>query len=161
MYALIQAGKVVNIIEASAEFAAAIEGFDAVIHVAMGEARIGDDYIGGNFFSPAPPVQAEPDPEPEDHRIWKSSFYERMTPDVMAAIEIAALDVPTAPMEQRKLAARIRADLRTIYDSRFVDLARADLRNGLLGLEAAGVIPAGHAAVVLDSPIQPHEEWQP
>ena len=52
-YALIKNGKVANIIEADAEFAAGLPGFDAV--VASTEAGVGWDYANGMLIAPEVP----------------------------------------------------------------------------------------------------------
>jgi acyl-coenzyme A thioesterase PaaI-like protein len=51
--------------------------------------------------------------------------------------------------------------LEDVRVSTFIDLSRADTRAGVqqIGamLEAQGVVPAGWAATVLDTPVQAHE----
>ena len=49
--ALIRAGKVENIVEASLEFAVSL-GYDHAVEIAPGQVGIGDDYDGFGFYTP-------------------------------------------------------------------------------------------------------------
>lgn len=92
-----------------------------------------------------------------DTRITRLAFRNRFTSAEKMALEMAALDDPTAPMAQRQQAAAIRVHLADVAASTFVDLARADTRAGVQALEAGGLLGAGRALQILDSPIQPSE----
>lgn len=93
----------------------------------------------------------------QDHRITRLAFRNRFTSVEKVAIEIAALDDPTAPMPQRAQAAALRANQADLAAATFVDLARPDTRAGVQMLEAAGLLGAGRALEILDTPAQPHE----
>lgn len=157
MYALIQSGVVVNIIEADAEFAATLQGFDHVVEVASGQARIGDQYLDGQFVHPT--TEPEPEPEPLERRVTRLGFRNRFTQAELVTLEIAGLDDPTAPIAQRQQAAAIRVMQRQVSDATFIDLDRPDTRAGVLQLEAGGVLGAGRALQILDAPIQPGEAY--
>lgn len=157
MYALIQSGAVVNIIEADAEFVATLQGFDYVVEVAPGQAQLRDQYIDGQFVRPTP-VPA-PEPEPSARRVTRLAFRNRFTQAELVTLEIAGLDDPTAPMAQRQQAAAIRVMQRQVSDATFIDLDRPDTRTGVLQLEAAGILASARALQILDALIQPAEAY--
>ncbi len=80
------------------------------------------------------------------------AFRNRFTQTEKVALEMAALDDPTAPMQNRQLAASLRAMLADLSVARMVDLTRADTRAGVQSLETYGIIGTGRAAVILDTP---------
>jgi len=89
--------------------------------------------------------------------ITKLAFRNRFSQAEKVAIEIASLDVPSAPMQQRAMAAALRANQADVQASKFIDLDRADTRAGVQQLEAVGLIAPGRAAAILDSPVQASE----
>lgn len=92
--------------------------------------------------------------------ITKLAFRQRFTSAEKAAIEIAALDNPAAPMEQRALAATLRANQQDIQAATYIDLKRTDTRAGVMVLESYGLIGAGRALVILDTPPTPDEIYR-
>lgn len=90
-------------------------------------------------------------------RITRLAFRNRLTLAEKAAIELAALDDPAAPMPQRQQAAALRANQADLAAATFIDLARPDTRAGVQMLEAAGLLANGRALEILDAPIQPEE----
>ena len=84
--------------------------------------------------------------------ITKLAFRNRFTQAEKVAVEIAALDNPAAPMQQRAQAAALRASQQDVAVATFIDLRRADTRAGVQSLEAAGLLAAGRAAAILDTP---------
>lgn len=98
-------------------------------------------------------VISRPPPAVASRRITKFAFRNRFTQTEKENIELSMLDVPTGQPSARRAAARLRAYDRDIAVATFVDLDRPDTRNGVLGLEAAGLIEAGRAAQILDSPV--------
>jgi hypothetical protein len=117
-------------------------GFDICDHVALPA-------------DPAPP----PPPPPPPVKITKLAFRSRFTPTEKAAIEMAALDNQSASMQARGMAAGLRASLADQRDAAYIDLMRADTRAGVQMLEALGIIAAGRAAVILDTPAGETEHW--
>ena len=104
----------------------------------------------------------EPEPPPPVPRhITRLAFRNRFTQDEKVGLEIAQLDVPTAPMPQRAQAAALRASQADVNASTFIDLDRADTRAGVQALEAAGLLAAGRALQILDAEIQQHERYVP
>ena len=101
------------------------------------------------------PTPMEP-PAPPRH-ITTLAFRNRFTQGEKVSIEIAAMDDPSASMEQRQQSAAIRVSLADAAVAKFIDLDRADTRAGVQSLEGAGVIGAGRALEILDAPIAPVE----
>ena len=96
-----------------------------------------------------------------DTRITQLAFRNRFTSAEKMALEMAALDDPTAPMAQRQQAAAIRVHLADVAASTFVDLGHADTRAGVQALEAGGLLTEGRVLEILDAPVQPHERPLP
>lgn len=93
----------------------------------------------------------------EAGRITKLAFRNRFTQAEKVAIEIAALDNPGAPMEQRAQAAALRANQADLTVANFVGLNEPATRAGVQMLEAAGLLAAGRALEILDAPVQAGE----
>lgn len=96
-----------------------------------------------------PPVPPAP-PTPEV-RITKFAFRSRFSQAEKVGIEIAALDDPAASMEQRAQAAALRASQDDIAVAEFVNLNLAATRDGVLALEAVGLLTPGRALEILDT----------
>lgn len=103
----------------------------------------------------AEPIPGDPpvDPvyPPEAWRITKLAFRDRFAQAEQVAIEIAALDVPSASMQQRTMSAALRAQQDNVLAATYIDLMRADTRAGVQALEDAGLIATGRAAQILDT----------
>ena len=95
-----------------------------------------------------------------DTRITRLAFRNRFTAGEKMALEMAALDDPTAPMAQRQQAAALRANLADTAAATFIALAWPYTRAGVQMLEAAGLLAAGRALEILDAPIEAHERAQ-
>ncbi len=93
-----------------------------------------------------------PPAAPQGRRITRLAFRNRFAQAEKVAIEIAALDNPAATMAQRAAAAGLRAYNADVNAAQFVDLDRPDTRAGVQALEAFGLIAAGRAFAVLDTP---------
>lgn len=102
------------------------------------------------FTAEASPNDPPPLP-PTTVKITKLAFRNRFTQSEKVSVEIAALDVPTASMQARSMAAALRANQQDVQVAQHIDLMRADTRAGVLQLEAAGLLAAGRAAVILDT----------
>lgn len=81
------------------------------------------------------------------------AFRNRFTAAEKITLEIAGLDNPAATMPQRQQAAALRVNQMDVLNATFIDLSRADTRAGVLSLQAAGIIGAGRATVILDTPV--------
>ena len=90
----------------------------------------------------------------------KLGFRNRFTPAEKATIEFAALDSPSAGMPARMQSAGIRAALADQRDATYIDPTRPDTRQGVLDMEAAGLLTAGRALEILDAPIEDHEQFK-
>lgn len=129
-----------------------------VTRYAAGQVTLTDDYPLAEFehveFDPeAPPTPVVPT------RITKLSFRQRFLQAERVAIEIASLDNPAADMSVRAQAATLRSYLKDIDAASHVDLNFPATRVGVQLLEAAGLIGAGRAAVILDTPPTEDEVW--
>ena len=96
-----------------------------------------------------------------DTRITRLAFRNRFTSTEKMALEMAALDDPTAPMAQRQQAAAIRVHLADVAASTFIDLGSQHTRAGVQELEAGGLLTEERALEILDAPVQPHERPLP
>ncbi|MHB8123992.1 MAG: hypothetical protein ACYDG4_18050 [Desulfuromonadaceae bacterium] len=90
-------------------------------------------------------------------RITRLAFRNRFTQAEKVALELAALDDPAAPMAQRQQAAAIRVYLSDVNSASFIDLSNDGTRDGVVALEAGGLIGVGRALEILDAPVQAHE----
>ncbi len=107
---------------------------------------------------------APPEPEPvlQVVRITKLAFRNRFTQTEKVTIEMASADNPAATLQQRQLAASLRATLADQRDASHIDISQAtasglQTRAGVHALEALGLIAAGRAAVILDTAPAAHE----
>ena len=147
-YALIESGRVANVIEADAAFIDTLPGTWAP---AQG-AGIGWHYDGEAFTAPVPES-----PPAQDTRITRLAFRKRFTQAEKVALEIAAIDDPSATPAQRAQAAALRAYLKDVDAATFIDLADAHVAAGVQTLEAAGLLAAGRAAEIVTAPVTPDE----
>ena len=108
--------------------------------------RLGEYVYAGGGLTLTPSTQ-----------ITKLAFRNRFTQPEKVALEIAALDDPTAPMPQRAQAAALRANNADLAAATFIDFQRPETRAGVQMLEAAGLLAVGRAAVILDAEIMPEE----
>lgn len=97
--------------------------------------------------SAPPPIDAA---EPTDTRITRLAFRNRFTTAEKVALELAALDNPSATMAQRQQSAALRAHLKDLDAASWVDLTRPETVAALQMLEASGLIDEGRAAAILD-----------
>jgi hypothetical protein len=96
---------------------------------------------------------------PPSRKITKLAFRNRFTQTEKVSIEIAALDVPSASMQSRGMAAALRSSQVDVTVATFIDLDRADTRAGVQFLESVGLLAAGRAAIILDTPPTEIELW--
>lgn len=98
-------------------------------------------------------------PADSTSRITRLAFRNRFTTAEKVGLEIASLDNPAATMEQRALAATLRAYLQDVQAATFIDLSRPDTRAGVVQLEQVGLIGAGRATAILDTPPTAEERY--
>ena len=121
------------------------------------------DY-SGNWPGCTQELVPEPDPEaPPGYsgswQITKLAFRSRFTQAEKVAIEIAGVDRPNGSPSERANAAALRVHQADVAVATFIDLTRDDTRAGVQSLETAGLIAAGRAAVILDTPPTESEVW--
>ncbi|MFC4474257.1 hypothetical protein [Comamonas denitrificans] len=121
-------GKVTNTIVASAEF-------------------VQQQYPGR--WQLAAEQQQEPPAPAENTRLTVLQFRQRFTLAEKAAIDLAAIDNPTAVLEQRQQAAMLRAVLADQAAAEFIDLADASTIESVQMLVQAGLLTEPRAAEVL------------
>ena len=97
---------------------------------------------------PVPPPVASSLPV----KISRLAFISRFTDAEAIAIDLASQGA-TVP------AASMRRYMQKVNAAEFIDLGRADTRGGVQQLEAVGLLGAGRAAVILDTPPTESEVW--
>lgn len=90
-------------------------------------------------------------------RITKLAFRNRFTTTEKAALEFAASDDPSLPAATRQFKAMLRAYLNDVNAATYVDLTRADTKQGVSMLEQYGLIASGRAAQILDLTVKAGE----
>ena len=112
------------------------------------QAFVEANYPGAWELVPAPPpIDAA---EPTDARITRLAFRNRFTTAEKVALELAALDNPTAPAAARQQSAALRAYLKDLEAASWVDLTRPETVAAMQMLAASGLIGEGRAAAILD-----------
>ena len=147
-YALIESGRVANISVGDEASMGDLPG-----HWVPAEGvSIGWAYSNGEFTPPASdePVEA-------DRRITRLAFRKRFTQGEKVALELAALDDPSATPAQRAQAAALRAYLKDVDAATFIDPADPQVATGVHTLEAAGLLAAGRAAEIINAPVTAEE----
>ncbi len=160
-YALIKGGTVHNVIVASEEFIALIAGdwehiepLDTSQEQALG-VGIGWGWDGAQFV---PPAAVEPEPVPQQpRRLSVLAFRKRFTLGERAAIEWAAVDRADQSDAQRQQAAMLRATLADQAAASFIDLGDDTTVEGVLALQALGLLAEGRADAILAAPVLPEE----
>ena len=92
--------------------------------------------------------------------ITRLAFRSRFTQTEKVTLELASIDSPLAAVAARQQAAGLRVTLKDQENATFIDLDRADTRAGVQGLETAGLIAPGRAAVILDTAVTDSERYQ-
>ena len=95
------------------------------------------------------PEQPEVAVDPDARRITRLAFLNRFTDAEAIGIDLASQGA-TIP------AASMRRYMQKVNAATYIDLQRPDTRAGVQALEAAGLLAAGRAAVILDT--EPTEE---
>jgi hypothetical protein len=99
----------------------------------------------------------QPDPEAPipytgPWKITRMAFRRRFTEDEKTDLEYAALDVPTASLVARKRAAALRVYMQDVLAAEYINLKDVYVRGGLTKLETFGLLAAGRAAAIGDTP---------
>lgn len=96
---------------------------------------------------------------PSDWKITVLAFRNRFTKIEKITMDLASIDDPTKPMNQRQLAASIRVDLRDTDNASYIDLTRPETITGVNALETYGLIAIGRANVILTAQIADSERY--
>lgn len=161
MYALIQSGIVVNIIEADREFAATIEGYDHVIEAQHGQANIGDQYVDGQFVQVRPAPVPESGPQlPDTNYLTQYAFDMRFTLMERVKIEQAAIVKDGMTEEQVVTALAIRVNLDRAKKAQYIDTTLEATRNGVMQFVQLGLLTEARAYEILDTPALEHEVYR-
>lgn len=137
-YALVINGKVDNVIESETAPSTSIGQWIPV----TGNIGPGDSYEDGSFVKV----------DNSKRHITNLAFISRFTDAEAIAIDLASIG-STVP------AATLRRYLNKVNAANYIDLNRQDTRDGVNTLESMGILAAGRAAVILDSPIMKSEEY--
>lgn len=86
-------------------------------------------------------------------RVTVLAFRRRFTTPERVAIDLASIDDPNGTQEQRALAAAVRVSQADLSVAKFVDLQDPETRSGVNMLESVGLIGAGRASEILDTPV--------
>lgn len=137
-YATLTNNVVTNIIEADADFAAAV---GAVLCPA---GHIGDLYANGTFVTPEPPPAAT---SPTDWLIDVGPFFDRFSSAKLPLLMSAN--------------ATVQALVKDLQVRKWIDLQRADVASGIDALIALGVpgVDADLKAAVLTTPVTAEENF--
>lgn len=109
------------------------------------------EWVGMEFAThdhtpvPAEPAPEQPAPDPALWRITRLAFRQRFT-----AAEKATLTFVARQATQQ--GAAVQSYLDDVQAAAHIDLLRTDTRAGVQALEAGGLLAAGRAAVILDTP---------
>lgn len=139
-YTIIENGRVANVALADAP--------RAPNWVQSDTAGIGDRYDGGTFTAPPAPVAP-----PVVRHITRLAFLTRFTDGEAIAIDLASQGATVQAAAMRRYTTKVNA-------STYIDLDRADTRAGVIALEAAGLLAAGRALVILDAPVLGDERYK-
>ena len=85
-------------------------------------------------------------------RITALAFRKRFTQTEKITMDLAGIDNPAAPMEQRQMAAALRVMFADLASVLCVDLTAPETIEGVNTLEAYGIIGPGRANVILTTP---------
>lgn len=111
----------------------------------------GFEFATHDHVQVAEPV-APPAPPAPPMKISRLAFITRFTDAEAIAVDLASQGA-TVP------AANMRRYVQKVNAAEYIDLMRDDTRGGVQQLEAMGLLAAGRAAVILDTPPTESEVW--
>jgi hypothetical protein len=158
-YALIKNGKVERVIIAEQDFITSIqsefdhiEAIDTLYEQGLG-VGVGWDWDGTSFsYTPdANQVILGEALTPQPRHITQLAFLNRFTDAEAIAIDLASQGSTVQAAAMRRYQAKVNA-------ATYIDLDRQDTRDGVIALEALGLLGTGRALVILDDPILPEEK---
>jgi hypothetical protein len=114
--------------------------------------RLEQVFVGGG-------APNDPQPPAAPVKITQFAFRSRFTQAEKITTELASIDVPDGQMASRQASAQMRVWLADIEAAQFIDLNYQPTRDGVQALEDYGLIAAGRAAQILDTPPTADEVW--
>jgi hypothetical protein len=154
-YALIKSGKVVNTIVAEQDFITSItveydhiEAIDTLHEQGLG-VGVGWDW-DGEFHAPVLVPVDPPEPIVQSRHITQLAFMTRFTDAEAIALDLASIGATVEAASMRRYLDKVKV-------AKHIDLDRADTRAGVQMLETIGLLAAGRALQILDTPIEPEE----
>jgi hypothetical protein len=85
--------------------------------------------------------------------ITQLAFLSRFTDAEAVGIDLASLGATPQAAAMRRYQSKVSA-------ASYIDLDRADTREGVQALELLGLLAVGRASEILDSEVAPHEQYQ-
>lgn len=136
-------------------------GFPGVQCHSLGEGDVYEDLVWDAGL-PLPSKEAldtwiENNPILEDRKITVLAFRARFTLQEKVAIELASIDNPNAPMQERLFAASVRVYLKDLDSAKYIDLGDERTSAGLEVQEQYGLIAVGRGSEILNTPISAKE----
>ena len=132
-------GRCVCVSQASAP----LPGADHLVRLeSYDETVLGQTWAGDEWVSPAPAVAVR--------HITRLAFLQRFLDSEAIAIDLASIGATAQ-------AAAVRRYVSLINAATYIDLDRPDTRAGVIALESLGLINAGRAQVILDTPLSAGE----
>lgn len=107
----------------------------------------------------SPTVVNVPPPVPDKPRIKVGAFRERLGEAAKVKIELASVDDPDAPLNQRMLSAKLRVFKDDLETYTHVDLNRPDVLAGLQQLLAVGLVAQADIDRIYAKPFRDEELW--
>jgi hypothetical protein len=156
-FALVKDGKVVNVIVADSDFAAALRSeYDEVVDVTGIPCGVEWSRTAEGFVDDRPQSPVEEAP-PAPRHITPLALLRRLTIAEEVALELSSVDNTSAGFDQRAQAAAVRVAVRRLTSAKFIDLDDPELAATLAGFEQAGLLGAGRAAEIVSAAVQPQE----
>jgi|GEM_PF-1349845 len=114
-------------------------------------------------FSASSETESDEDDQDDDDEVGRHitnlAFDLRFSMQERVAMELAALDNPSDPLEKRTQAAVLRVILERSRKAEYTDLDDPATRSGVEQMETLGLLAKGRAAEILDADIQPQERF--
>lgn len=157
-YALIEAGRVVNVIVA--------DDWPDGIDITALDPRpgIGWRYEGDAFIAPEPgeptPLPGGANPDGPGPFLTQYAFDMRFTLMERVAIEAAADATDSTTGALTTTARVLRVSLERAKKASYINPQRAETRVGVFQFVQLGLLTEARALEILDAPIQPHEEYR-
>lgn len=111
-----------------------------------------EEFVSENYTNYRLVSETEPEIPvvPQEYKITRLAFLNRFQDSEAIAIDLASIgSTPEA--------AAVRLYLKKVDAATYIDLQDQKTRDGVIALESLGLLQAGRALEILDTPIQPSE----